>query len=118
MIQEYASHQRSNLSKMMKERWYRLSWEGKGFWDKLLEPANATISGNTKTTHRPFTHIKFHDITLGDPIKYSYYQFDFGETPNEPSNNNLFDGDHTNNNDGDTSMILTFPIETRFLLLL
>ena len=48
MIQAYTSHQRSSLSRIPRERWYRLSQEGNIIWDKLSEADKATILGNAK----------------------------------------------------------------------
>ena len=63
--------------------------------------------GNKKTPHNPSTYVNFHDVTLGDLIKASSLQFDFGDTPNGTSNNGITDKDHYTDNDGDTTMILT-----------
>ena len=87
--------------------WYRLSWEGKGIWVKLSKPPKATFSGNTKTPHKPSTHVNFHNFTLGDLIQDSSDKFYFGEPPNGPSNDDLIGGDQNTDNYGNTYMILT-----------
>ena len=92
---------------MPKEMWYRLSWEGKGIWVKLSKPPKATFSGNTKTPHKPSTHVNFHNFTLGDLIQDSSDKFYFGEPPNGPSNDDLIGGDQNTDNYGNTYMILT-----------
>ena len=79
----------------------------KGIWGKLPEAPNATIFGNTKTPHKPSTHVKFHNVTLGDLINNSYHQFGFGDTPYGPSRDDWIYGDHDPDNDVENSMILT-----------
>ena len=66
-----------------------MSQEEKDIWDKLPEAAKAIILGNAKTPHKPSTCVNFCDIDLGDIIKDSSNQFDFGHTPTGPSNNDL-----------------------------
>ena len=84
-----------------------MSKEEKGIWDKLPETTNTTVLGNSKSSHKPSTHANFRDVTLGGAIKSSYYQFDFGDTPNETSNNYPIEQEHHNDNDGDNYMIPT-----------
>ena len=79
----------------------------KGIWGKLPEAPNATIFGNTKTPHKPSTHVKFHNVTLGGLINNSYHQFGFGDTPYGPSRDDWIYGDHDPDNDVENSMILT-----------
>ena len=107
MIQSYASQQRSNFSIIPKEQWYRLSQDEKFIWDKLSEAAKATILVHSKPPLKNSTHVKFHNITLGEIIKASSHQFDFGDTPNGPSQNDIIDEGHHTDNDGDTLMIIT-----------
>ena len=76
-----------------------LSQEEKGIQDKLSEKSNSTILGNTKAPHKT--------STLGDIIKDSSHKIDFVDTPNVPYKNDLIVGEHNNDNDGDTSMIIT-----------
>ena len=73
----------------------------------MSEEVKVTNLGNTKTPHKPSTHINFHYVTLGDVTKASSLQFDFGNTPNVPSNNGLIDKYRHTDNYGDTYMILT-----------
>ena len=84
-----------------------MSQEENIIWDKLTESAKATIWSNAKTTHKPSTHVKFHDVTIGDLIKASYHKFYFVDTPNGPSNNYIIDRNHHTDNYGDTPIILT-----------
>ena len=84
-----------------------LSQKEKCIWDKLSEAAKATILGNAKAPHKPYTHVKFHGVTLGELIKASYHKRDFGETLNNTSNNGLIYEDHHTDNGGGTYMILT-----------
>ena len=84
-----------------------LSQKEKCIWDKLSEAAKATILGNAKAPHKPYTRVKFHGVTLGELIKASSHQFYFFDTRNGPSNNDIVDKEYRTDNDGDTYMILT-----------
>ena len=63
--------------------------------------------GNAKTPHDPSTHVNLHDITIGDIIMASLHHFDFGDTPNGPSNDDIIGKERHTDVGGDTSMILT-----------
>ena len=106
-IQAYASHQWSSFSRMPKEWQYSLSQEDKVSWGKLYESVKVRILGDAKTPHKPSNHVNFHYVTLGHIIKAGYHNFDFCETPNRSSNNNLTDKDYNTDNNSDTPMILT-----------
>ena len=106
MIQAYASQQQSSSLRIPKERLYRLYQEEKCLWGKLSEADNATILGDAKTPHKPSCFFNLHNVTLVGIIKSSYRQFDFGDTPNRPSNNDLIDEYHHTYSYGDTYMIL------------
>ena len=67
-------------------------------WDKLSEAAKATILCNTKIPHKPYTHVNFHDVTLGGLIKASSHQFYFGDKPNKLSNDDKIGEDHHTDN--------------------
>ena len=54
-----------------------LSTEEKNIRNKLSELDKANILGNSKTPHKPSTHVNFHDVTLSDIIKDSSHQFYF-----------------------------------------
>ena len=42
--------------------------------------------GNSKIPYKPYTHVIFHYVTLGNIIKASSHQLHFGEINNDPSN--------------------------------
>ena len=84
-----------------------MSKQEKVVWDKLIEASKAAILSNSKIPHNPSTYVNFHDVTLGKIIMDSSHKFDFGETPNGPSNNDLIEKDHDTDNDGDTPIILS-----------
>ena len=92
---------------MPKERWYSLYHQEKGIWDKISEAVKATILGNAKTPHEPYTYVNFHYVTRGDLIKAGSHQLYIGNTYNGPSNYDMYDKNHHTDADGDTSMILT-----------
>ena len=106
MIQAYASKKRLISSIMPKERCYSLYQEEKSIWDKILEAVKATILGNSKTPHKPYTYVNFHYVTRGDLIKAGPHQFYFGKNSNGPSKYDISDKNHHTDADGDTSMIL------------
>ena len=107
MIQAYASKKRLISSIMPKERCYSLYQEEKSIGDKILEAVKATILGNSKTPHKPYTYVNFHYVTRGDLIKAGPHQFYFGKNSNGPSKYDISDKNHHTDADGDTSMILT-----------
>ena len=84
IIQENDSRYWSSSSIIPKQWWYSISSDENGIWDKPSEAYKAKILSNPKTPHKPTTHFKFHDVTLGDIIKAIYHQIYFGNT-----NNNL-----------------------------
>ena len=84
-----------------------MSPEDKEVWDKLSEAAKATILGNAKTPQNYSSHVNFHDVTIEDIIKYSYNQFDFGDTTNGPSNVDPTGKDQFTDGSGNNSIIIT-----------
>ena len=92
---------------MPKEGLHRLSQEGKGIGGKRSEAANATILGKAKAPNKLSDFVNLHDVTLGELMKSSFHQFDFINTPNGTSKNDIIDKDHHTYNYGDNSMITT-----------